>query len=205
LRRARRRQARQRRTLLLQAAGASPLTTYWDLRYVAGGSSGAGSTGSVAARKAAYVNDLIRREQVTSVVDWGCGDGQQLDLLDLPATYLGVDISPAAVARCLVRHPGRAFLTWPAADPPVDVRAELALSLDVVFHLVADDDFTAYWGRLFASARRLVLVHSTDVDATSTAAHVRHRRHTHLAPDGWQLVDAAADPAVPGFYLWRRR
>jgi SAM-dependent methyltransferase len=180
----------------------TPLVAYWERRYAAGGTSGAGSSGLIARAKAAYVNDLVLRERVASVVDWGCGDGQQIDLLRLPS-YLGVDISPTAVAKCLARHPGRAFLVWPPAGLEVTVRAELALSLDVVHHLVDDDDFRAYWSRLFASAERLVCVHSTDHDANG-ARHVRHRRHSHLAPDAWDLVDRAADPTVPGFYLWRR-
>lgn len=188
----------------LRAAGAPPLVAYWEARYSSGGGSGAGSIGEPAEAKAAYINNLIRRERVASVVDWGCGDGQQLDLLTLPAAYLGVDISPTAVARCLQRHPDRACLVWPSDGPPVDILADLAMSLDVIFHLVADDDFHAYWDRLFASADRLVLAHATDVDHPGGARHVRHRRHTHLAPDGWDLVDRPDDSATPGFYLWRR-
>lgn len=206
---ARTRRARRRRQALhkrlqneLLAAGVPPLTAYWESRYASGGTSGAGSAGDAAQHKAAYVNDLAAREQVASVIDWGCGDGQQLDLLTLPS-YLGVDISPHAVARCLARHPGRAVMVWPAGGPQVDIRADLSLSLDVIFHLVDDVDFEAYWRRLFASATRLVLVYATDVDATG-ARHVRHRRHTHLAPDGWTLADRADDPTTAGFYLWRR-
>lgn len=180
----------------------SPLRAYWEARYALGGDSGAGSAGEQAEGKAAYVNDLIRREQVQSVVDWGCGDGQQLDVLALPPAYLGIDLSATAVARCLARHPGRAFMSW-VGDPPVEIRADLALSLDVIFHLVQDADFEAYWSRLFNSATRLVLVHATDHDAAG-ARHVRHRRHSHLAPDGWTLADRAEDPTEPGFYLWRR-
>lgn len=200
--RLRRRALHQAREAELLAAGVSPLVGYWEARYAAEGSSGAGSEGVVAQRKAVYVNQLLRREQVTSVVDWGCGDGQQLDFLNLPG-YLGVDISATAVAQCLARHPGKAFLAWPGDRPQIEIQADLALSLDVIFHLVLNDDFEAYWARLFASATRLVLVHSTDHDARG-ARHVRHRRHSHLAPDGWTLADSATDPTEPGFYLWRR-
>lgn len=200
----RRRQARHEAyETELREHGADPLTAYWEARYATGGDSGGGSTGETAERKAAYVNELIRREGVTSVVDWGCGDGQQLARLDV-ANYLGVDISPSAVVQSLRRHPGRAFLVWPGDEPAVNIEADLALSLDVVFHLVDDADFAAYWARLFASARRLVCVYATDVDQQG-ARHVRHRRHSHLAPDGWKLADKAHDPAVAGFYLWRRQ
>lgn len=187
----------------LRDIGVPSLAAYWEARYAAAGDSGAGSRGEAAQRKAAYINDLIRRESVRSVVEWGCGDGQQLELLDLPDAYLGVDISPAAVRRCLARHPRRAFAVWPTGVQ-VDARAEVALSIDVIFHLVADADFDAYWARLFDSATRLVLAHATDVDRTG-ARHVRHRRHTHLTPDGWTLVERPTDPATPGFYLWQRQ
>lgn len=202
-RRVRRGPGRLAREAHLQAAGSSPLAAYWEARYASGGGSGAGSAGEISERKAAYVNELIRREQIASVVDWGCGDGRQLDLLHLPPAYLGVDISPTAVARCLRRHPDRAVLVWPGGQPQVAVHAELALSLDVVFHLVDDADFASYWDRLFSSADRLVCMHGTDFDGNG-ARHVRHRRTSHLAPDGWDLADRAEDPTVPGFYLWRR-
>lgn len=202
--RLRRQAAQTAREVRLQAAGTPPLTAYWEARYAAGGDSGVGSAGDAAERKAAYVNAVIRREGVTSVVDWGCGDGRQLELLELPAAYLGVDISATAVARCVRRHPSKSFLFWPASGPEVTVRADLALSLDVLFHLVRDEDFAAYRGRLFASAQRIVLAHTTDVDLTDTARHVRHRRITDHVPGGWSLASRPDDPTVPGFYLWRR-
>lgn len=203
LARERRHAAQRAREAELRAAGTPPLVAYWEARYATGGSSGAGSAGGAARRKAAYVNTLIRRERVGSVVDWGCGDGRQLDLLNLPPAYLGVDISATAVAACIARHPGRAFLVWPPAGPEVAVYADLAMSLDVIFHLVDDADFAGYWARLFGSADRLVLVHSTDHDRVG-ARHVCHRRISHLAPAGWVLADRPADPATAGFYLWRR-
>lgn len=187
----------------LRESGTDPLAAYWEARYATGGDSGAGSRGEPAQMKAEYVNDLIRREDIRSVVDWGCGDGQQLARLDV-GHYLGVDISPSAVARSMRRHPDRAFLVWPGDQPEVTIEADLALSLDVIFHLVDDTDFASYWTRLFGSARRFVCVFATDVDDSTGARHVRHRRHSHLAPEGWELVDRADDPAVAGFYLWGR-
>lgn len=205
--RLRQRRAQQRLETSLRQQGVPPLVAYWQARYAAGGSSGAGSAGDIAEQKAAAVNTLIEAEDIRSVVDWGCGDGKQLDLLALPDAYLGVDIAPAAIARCIERHPGRAFLVWPPRGVEVTVRAELALSLDVIFHLVDDRDFDAYWRRLFASATRWVLLHGTNHDRNDgdTARHVRHRRHTPLTPTGWSLVDQPDTPTEPGFYLWKHQ
>ena len=67
--------------------------------------------------------------------------------------------------------------------------AELALSLDVVYHLVEDDVFESYMRRLFESATRFVIIYSSNTDdpSDSVATHVRHRRFT-----GWIENNAPA-------------
>ena len=70
---------------------------YWERRYAGGGTSGAGSAGRLAAFKAQFLNDFVRAHDVTSVVEFGCGDGNQLALAAYPR-YLGLDVSPASLA-----------------------------------------------------------------------------------------------------------
>lgn len=172
---------------------------YWDRRYRRGGTSGPGSRGVLAAHKAEYVNAFIRDRGVGSVVDLGCGDGRQLALLDAPA-YLGVDVSPHAVARCRARFAGVRGKRFAAlADYQPDGSFDLALSLDVVFHLVEDDVFERYMAALFASAARYVVVYSSDRDGQDPVQepHVRHRRYSAWvsahAP-GWRVVERQANP-----------
>lgn len=183
------------------------LVDYWENRYASGGTSGAGSRGENAARKATFVNDLIRRRDVRSVIDWGCGDGEQAALLHA-VDYLGIDVSTSAITRCIDRMPDRQWLRMdPRSTVRMALRAELALSMDVLFHLVDDADFHGYLSRLFASAWRFVVIHSTNVD-TEPNGHMRHRHFTDAvfphAP-GWQLASQADDPHEPGFYLYERR
>ena len=59
-----------------------------------------------------------------------------------------------------------------AAEPATD----LAMSIDVIFHLVEDSVFAAHLDALFAHARRFVLIYASNVDLAWPAAHVRHRR-----------------------------
>jgi hypothetical protein len=47
--------------------------SYWEARYGAGGSSGAGSYGRLAAFKAAFVNAFVADNHIRSVLDLGCG------------------------------------------------------------------------------------------------------------------------------------
>ena len=53
---------------------------YWDTRYAGGGTSGAGSYGPAAKWKAAAVNKWVAELGVEDVIDFGCGDGNQLGL-----------------------------------------------------------------------------------------------------------------------------
>lgn len=176
---------------------------YWEQRYRTGGNSGAGSYGQLARFKAAFVNACVRANAVVSVLDLGCGDGNQAALLDVP-DYLGVDVSASTIARCRARFAGDARRRFQHADLPAPA-AELALSMDILFHLVEDTVFDAYLDRLFGSATRYVLVYASNVDLAWPAAHVRHRAFTPVVaarhPD-WRLAAHIPnlfpyDPAQP--------
>ena len=77
--------------------------------------------------------------------------------------------------------PGKSFL-W--HDPALTVnngnslRADLALSLDVIYHLVEDAVYERYLADLFAAARRSVIIYSSDKDEETGVPHVRHRAFT---------------------------
>jgi hypothetical protein len=163
---------------------------YWDRRYKSGGNSGPGSYNRLAQFKAEFLNRFVEEYQVTSVVEYGCGDGAQLGLARYP-DYTGVDISATAVKMCRDRFAGdssKRFLQLDATTqyPIVD----LSLSLDVVFHLVEDAVFEAYMRRLFESARRFVIIYSSNEDQEWTGQHVRHRQFTRWIEENrrdWHL------------------
>lgn len=169
---------------------------YWERRYQRSGTSGAGSYGAQAEYKAAFLNALVAEHGVASVIEWGCGDGNQLSLAEYPK-YLGLDVSRTAVSTCVRRFAGDTAKSFavhdPAAfaDPAGFFRAELALSLDVIYHLIEDSVFDAYMRALFASARRLVVIYARDEEGPRQAGHVRHRKFHHWveAHEGWQLVE----------------
>ena len=50
---------------------------YWEARYRANGTSGAGSVGRLARFKAGVVNRVIADNRIVSTIDMGCGDGSQ--------------------------------------------------------------------------------------------------------------------------------
>ena len=63
--------------------------------------------------------------------------------------------------------------------------ADLALSLDVVYHLIEDDVFERYMRDLFASAKRFVIVYSSNFEQSPDVkpSHVRHRKFTDWVSD----------------------
>jgi SAM-dependent methyltransferase len=168
---------------------------YWRSRYLKGGASGMGSVGRLARYKAETVNRFTAANNVRSVIDLGCGDASQLAMFAPPSDYIGVDISPTALARCAARFPLHRFVT------PDELRtispAELTLSLDVIYHLIEDDVFAATVRTLFAWSTRFVVIYASNIDLAWPAAHVRHRRFTdHIAatePD-WRLLAHLPNP-----------
>ena len=157
------------------------MSDYWDQRYASGGDSGAGSRGHYAELKARLVNEQVALNQIETVLDLGCGDGYVAGLLECP-DYLGVDTSLAAVELARGRHPDLRFMV-----APVTVYARDAhLSLDVIRHLVDDDDYHQHLNALFR-AKRVVMVWSSNEDIPG-APHDRQRRWTPNIPDEWELV-----------------
>lgn len=150
---------------------------YWLDRYRRGGNSGAGSYNHLASFKAEVVNDLVARNGVGSVIEFGCGDGNQLQLAAYPQ-YLGVDISQRIIDACRQRFRGDDSKRFVVLGDYQGETAELSLSLDVVFHLVEDEVFNQYMCRLFDAATRFVIVYSsnTDHNPANLPAHVRHRK-----------------------------
>ncbi|MGO9597077.1 MAG: class I SAM-dependent methyltransferase [Isosphaeraceae bacterium] len=165
---------------------------YWEDRYRLGGNSGAGSYNRLARFKSEVLNDFVRRTQINSVIEFGCGDGAQVELAEYPR-YIGVDVSITAIDMCCQRYrndPSKTFFTTDMLPP--DAAADLALSLDVIYHLVEDPVFDAYMHRLFNAARHFVAIYSSNEDNMWPAKHVRHRKFTQWIernrPD-WTLME----------------
>jgi SAM-dependent methyltransferase len=148
---------------------------YWRQRYRMGGDSGAGSRGAAAAYKARVLNAFVDEQKIASVVEFGCGDGRQLEHARYPS-YVGVDISSDAVRLCRESFREDATKRFVVLDDYEGEKADLALSLDVVFHLVEDVVYDSYLRRLFLAAERFVVIYSSDTEEDAgTLRHVRHR------------------------------
>ncbi len=149
---------------------------YWENRYRGGSNSGKGSYGELAKFKAEVLNALVQENSIRSVIEFGCGDGNQLALAAY-SQYVGYDVSETAVELCRTTFANDSTKTFATVDEYQGERADLAISLDVLFHLVEDEVFEAYMHRLFGAAERFVVIYCSDVDRPIQAKspHVRHR------------------------------
>jgi hypothetical protein len=189
---------------------------YWEMRYLAGKTSGHGSYGHLGHWKAEFLNSFVRHHDVRSVIEFGCGDGYQLSLADYPQ-YVGLDVSRRAIGLCKGRFAGdshKSFFLY-EGDSFVDraglFTADLALSLDVIYHLIEDEVYEAYMYHLFSAGGRYVVVYSTNELTRDAAPHVRHRNFSRWVEDHcseWKLVEVVPGPnSAAGradFYIYHR-
>ena len=71
----------------------------------------------------------------------------------------------------------------------IESSAELALSLDVIYHLVEDDVFLVYIHKLAQIAEKFIIIYAPDYDSDAFAKHVRLRKFTdHPALSDFELI-----------------
>jgi SAM-dependent methyltransferase len=152
---------------------------FWETVYREGGTSGPGSYGRLAEFKAEILNEFVRTRNIQTVIEFGCGDGNQLQLARYPE-YVGVDVAAASIRRCSALFAQDSTKHFYRADAlPKDLGMfDLALSLDVIYHLIEDSIFDDYMRRLFGVSQRHVIIYSSNYDALAEGPHVQHRKFT---------------------------
>jgi hypothetical protein len=151
---------------------------YWEKRYQTKGNSGAGSYNRLAVYKAERLNEFVKQHKILSVIEFGSGDGAQLQLAEYPQ-YIGVDVSETAISltkKLFSNDPTKIF--YHSSEFKPETKAELSMSLDVVYHLVEYSVFDTYLNQLFDSASRYSIIYSSNYDTQSDAVHVKHRKFT---------------------------
>jgi hypothetical protein len=162
---------------------------YWEKRYISGGNSGEGSYGKLAEFKAEIINCFIFENKITSIMELGCGDGNQLKLANYPF-YTGFDISPTAIEICKQKFKLDTSKNFYLISEIRKFNAELTLSLDVIYHLIEDDVFDKYMSDLFDSSKKFVIIYSTNKNKKEFSLHVRHRHFSQWISENrrnWSL------------------
>ena len=127
---------------------------YWEERYQQGDNSGTGSYDHLAEYKADIINEFVVKTNIKTVMEFGCGDGNQLTIAKYPQ-YIGLDVSPTAVKLCYNRFKTdktKSFYVYNSmafVDNARLFKADLTMSLDVLYHLVEREIFENYLLHLF--------------------------------------------------------
>lgn len=188
---------------------------YWEKRYRKNGNSGKGSYGKNAQYKAAILNRFVAENNISKVIEFGCGDGNQLKQFQFPS-YIGLDVSPTAIQKCkdiFKDDPAKSFFLYndkTFAGNAGTFKASLSLSLDVIYHLVEDEIFEAYMHHLFSASTGYVIIYAWDV-AEGKKYHVRHRNFTLWIENnihGFQLTERIKSDIWDNFcdfFIYRKR
>ena len=165
---------------------------FWENRYASGDNSGVGSYGFFSEFKAEVLNEFVASNNILSVLEFGCGDGNQLQLAKYPE-YIGFDVSSTAVELCRKRFAEDRTKSFFLVSEYQNQRADLTLSLDVIFHLIEDQLFETYMRLLFGAAKQFVIIYSSNTNDNEgfVGTHVRHRKFTDWVEKNlpeWKLV-----------------
>jgi len=181
---------------------------YWRKRYESGGNSGAGSYGAFADFKAQALNGFVERHGISTAIEYGSGDGNQLSLLTIPK-YIGLDVSAKAIESIRERYAGdfsKTFFEYNPDNfsPDASLLSEIALSMDVILHLTEDFRYESYMRNLIASATKFVGIFNTATEQQleKMAQHNRFRDHRIWLKDHapqWVESEVHLTPAELGY------
>ena len=166
---------------------------YWEERYAKGGDSGYGSYSKFASLKADYINDFVKKNNVSTIVEFGCGDGNQLTLAEYP-NYLGLDVSPTIIDLCVNKFKDditKEFKLYDSFNHDKKILCDLSMSLDVIYHLIEEDVYSKYMEHLFSAGSKFVIIYSSNEYRDQTF-HEKHRKFTDWIDKNaseWKLID----------------
>lgn len=147
---------------------------YWNKRYLLGGNSGAGSYGRLGKYKADFINSFIDINGIKSLIEFGCGDGNNLSMIQCDF-ITGIDVSEKAIDLCKSKM-NHSFFNNDEYD--YSKQAELVTSLDVIYHLIEDDVYNLYMKNLCDLSYDWLIIYSANEDNDNYANHVRARKFT---------------------------
>jgi SAM-dependent methyltransferase len=145
---------------------------YWESRYSKGGNSGNGSYGYLANYKSDVINEFIIYNKINSLLEFGCGDGNNLSLIKCKEIH-GVDVSETALKLCKEKVKG----TFYQYDEFKPITVDLTLSMDVIYHLIEDEVYNDYMDKLTSNDSKHLIIYANNEDKYF-APHMMSREFT---------------------------
>lgn len=134
---------------------------YWEERYEQDGNSGSGSYGESAKYKASIVNGIVEKFSIKKVLEFGCGDGNQLGQYKFDE-YLGLDISLKAIRMCENLFKDSINKKFKLIDVQKDLLIErdyeMVICMEVLMHVTNENDFKWTLDQIFKHSKDFVLI-----------------------------------------------
>lgn len=151
---------------------------YWINRYKKGGNSGAGSYNNLAEFKGEIINEFVSKNYIKTVIELGFGDGNQLEYFQFES-YIGFDISNIVIQKCRQKFKNDVSKQFMHMDIISNQKADMVMSLDVIYHLIEDEVYNNYMSHLFDLSNKYVIIYAIDSDESNNyRAHVKPRKFT---------------------------
>ena len=187
------------------------MNNYWENRYNSGGNSGLGSYGKYAEYKAKIINEYILKLEIKSISDFGSGDGNQISLLDGYETYCGYDISEYILNKCREIYKNNSKIKFVNKINELP-KSDMCLSLDVLYHIVDENEFKNYINHLFEKSMKYVLIFTSNHNRNdkNSVSHIFHRKTVDYIIDNikeFKLIDTIITNSLDtsaNFYLYKK-
>ena len=184
----------------------------WKNRYQNGGNSGSGSYNELYIFKRDIINDIINKNDIQSIIDFGCGDGNQIKEINTK-NYIGIDIADTSIKICKMKYNNdntKKFYTYDEIDN-IKLQSDLTMSLDVLYHILEEDLYFNYLKNLFSCSSNYVLIYSNNYNG-HIEGHIYTRKFTdnveNMFPN-WELQKKINQKypkkSSADFYLYKKK
>jgi len=193
---------------------------YWETRYKNNGTSGDGSYGVLAIFKGEIINNIIKNYNIKSIIDLGCGDGNQLTFLDIDnVDYIGIDPSKTVIHKLKKKYIKSINKKFILMTDIITEKAELSISCDVLYHLINRDIWEKHIDNLFTTGLKYVIIYAYDCDK-DWGNHCKSRKFTDFIEknySNWELIKVVknkypisensndTNSSMSDFYIYKKK
>ncbi|MDR0911887.1 MAG: class I SAM-dependent methyltransferase [Methanobrevibacter sp.] len=134
------------------------------------------------------INNFVNENKINTVMELGHGDGNQLKLASYP-NYIGFDVSETAVEKCRKLFDKDNNKTFKLLREYNNEKADLALSLDVIYHLIEDNVYEYYMEKLFNSSNKYVII----IQVIWKKREMQYMLNIENSAHGWRKINQSVN------------
>lgn len=157
---------------------------YWETRYKNGGNSGLGSRGTNLEFKGKVINQFIKKYDIKSICDLGCGDGEQIKTYNVKK-YIGLDVSKSTVDNCkniFKSDKTKEFYVYQDFNKKDNI-VDATISIDVMYHIIEEEIYNNYLNDLIDISSKYIIIYAYNNHTNrviDSHIHIKHREFVEI-------------------------